>query len=66
MKLQISFFTFVSKQKKRCIQMSSNKNVVPEAKEALNRFKMEAAAEEGVQIHQRKFRNADIKPNFGK
>ena len=53
MKLQISFFTFVSKQKKRCIQMSSNKNVVPEAKEALNRFKMEAAAEEGVQIHQK-------------
>lgn len=45
--------------------MSSNKNVVPEAKEALNRFKMEAAAEVGVQIHQRKFRNADIKPNFG-
>ncbi|MCM1432359.1 MAG: alpha/beta-type small acid-soluble spore protein [Clostridiales bacterium] len=25
--------------------MSSNKNVVPEAKEALNRFKMEAAAD---------------------
>lgn len=45
--------------------MSSNKNVVPEAKEALNRFKMEAAAEVGVQIHQRKFKNADIKPNFG-
>lgn len=45
--------------------MSSNKNVVPEAKEALNRFKMEAAQEEGVQIHQRKFRNADINPNFG-
>lgn len=50
MKLQISFFTFVSKQKKRCIQMSSNKNVVPEAKEALNRFKMEAAAEVGVNL----------------
>lgn len=33
--------------------MSSGKNVVPEAKEALNRFKMEAAAEEGVQIHQK-------------
>lgn len=31
--------------------MSSNKNVVPEAKEALNRFKMEAAAEVGVQLH---------------
>lgn len=31
--------------------MSSNKSVVPEAKEALNRFKMEAAQEVGVQIH---------------
>lgn len=31
--------------------MSSSKNVVPEAKEALNRFKMEAAAEVGVQLH---------------
>jgi len=31
--------------------MSSNKNVVPEAKEALNRFKMEAASEVGVQLH---------------
>ena len=28
---------------KECFQMSSSKNVVPEAKEALNRFKMEAA-----------------------
>lgn len=32
--------------------MSSNKNVVPEAKEALNRFKMEAAAEVGVNLKQ--------------
>lgn len=30
--------------------MSSNKSVVPEAKEALNRFKMEAAAEVGVNL----------------
>ncbi len=30
--------------------MSSNKNVVPEAKEALNRFKMEAASEVGVNL----------------
>lgn len=30
--------------------MSSNKNVVPEAKEALNKFKMEAAAEVGVNL----------------
>lgn len=30
--------------------MASGKNVVPEAKEALNRFKMEAAAEVGVNL----------------
>ena len=29
--------------------MSSSKNVVPEAREALDRFKMEAASEVGVQ-----------------
>ena len=29
--------------------MASNKSVVPEAKEALNRFKMEAASEAGLQ-----------------
>ena len=32
--------------------MSSNQNVGPEAKEALNRFKMEAAAEVGVNLKQ--------------
>lgn len=32
--------------------MASNKSVVPEAKEALNRFKMEAAAEVGVNLKQ--------------
>ena len=32
--------------------MSTGKNVVPEAKEALNRFKMEAAAEVGVNLKQ--------------
>ncbi|MBR6743645.1 MAG: alpha/beta-type small acid-soluble spore protein [Clostridia bacterium] len=32
--------------------MSNNKNLVPEAKEALNRFKMEAAAEVGVNLKQ--------------
>lgn len=32
--------------------MSSNKNVVPEAREALNRFKMEAASEVGVNLQQ--------------
>ena len=31
--------------------MSSSMNVVPEAKEALNRFKMEAANEVGVFLH---------------
>lgn len=32
--------------------MASSKNVVPEAKEALNRFKMEAAQEVGVNLKQ--------------
>lgn len=31
---------------------SSNKNVVPEAREALNKFKMEAASEVGVNLKQ--------------
>ena len=31
---------------------SGNKNVVPEAKEALNKFKMEAASEVGVNLKQ--------------
>ncbi len=30
----------------------SNKNVVPEARDALNRFKMEAASEVGVNLKQ--------------
>ena len=30
--------------------MASNKTLVPEAKEALNRFKMESAAEVGVNL----------------
>ena len=32
--------------------MASNKSLVPEAKEALNRFKMEAASEVGVTLNQ--------------
>ena len=32
--------------------MASNKSVVPEAKEALERFKMEAASEVGVNLKQ--------------
>ena len=32
--------------------MSKNKVVVPEAKEALNKFKMEAASEVGVNLKQ--------------
>ena len=31
--------------------MASNKSVVPEAKEVLNRYKMEAASEVGVFLH---------------
>lgn len=33
-------------------RMSTNKNLVPEAKEALNKFKMEAASEVGVNLKQ--------------
>ena len=32
--------------------MASNKNMVPEAKEAMNKFKMEAASEVGVNLNQ--------------
>ena len=32
--------------------MASNKSLVPEAKDALNRFKMEAASEVGVSLKQ--------------
>jgi len=32
--------------------MASNKTLVPEAKEALNRFKMESASEVGVNLKQ--------------
>ncbi|MBO5409256.1 MAG: alpha/beta-type small acid-soluble spore protein [Clostridia bacterium] len=32
--------------------MASNKNLVPEAKEAMNRFKMEAAQDVGVNLKQ--------------
>ena len=32
--------------------MASNKHVVPEAREALDRFKMEAASEVGVNLKQ--------------
>ena len=34
------------------IAMASKKNLVPEAKEALNRFKMEAAQDVGVNLKQ--------------
>jgi small acid-soluble spore protein D (minor alpha/beta-type SASP) len=40
-----------TKTNEECFTMS-NKNVVPEAKEALNRFKMEAATEVGVNLKQ--------------
>jgi len=32
--------------------MASNKNVVPEAKEAMDKFKMQAASEVGVNLKQ--------------
>ena len=39
-------------QKRRNQAMASNKALVPEAKEALERFKMEAASEVGVNLKQ--------------
>jgi hypothetical protein len=39
--------------------MASNKTLVPEAKEALNRFKMEAASEVGVTLNQSGY-NGDL------
>ena len=36
----------------RRIKMASNKTLVPEAKEALEKFKMEAASEVGVTLNQ--------------
>ena len=39
-------------RKRGVFSISTGKNVVPEAKEALNRFKMEAAAEVGVNLKQ--------------
>ena len=42
-----------TKQKcKECIDMSSKKNVVPEARAALEKFKMEAASEVDVNLKQ--------------
>ena len=38
---------------------NGNKNVVPEARAALDKFKMEAAADEDVPKQQRVFRNLD-------
>lgn len=47
----VKHLTPCNTMKKRCKQMSNySKNVVPEAKDALNRFKMEAAQEVGVNL----------------
>lgn len=43
---------FENKRKKECLYMSKNNIVVPEAREAMDRFKMEAAAEVGVNLKQ--------------
>ncbi len=40
------------KEKRSAYTMSKNKIVVPEAREAMDRFKMEAAAEVGVNLKQ--------------
>lgn len=42
----------INRKKKRRITMSKSNIVVPEAKEALERFKMEAANEVGVNLKQ--------------
>ena len=38
------------KSKGDVVKMATNKHVVPEAKQAMNRFKMEAASEVGVNL----------------
>ncbi len=38
------------KSKGDVVEMANNKHVVPEAKQAMNRFKMEAASEVGVNL----------------
>ena len=45
------YIIFEAVQKRRNA-MASNKSLVPEAKEALERFKMEAASEVGVNLKQ--------------
>jgi small acid-soluble spore protein D (minor alpha/beta-type SASP) len=39
-------------QRDRSVSDMANKNIVPEAREALDRFKMEAASEVGVNLKQ--------------
>ena len=51
MQTQIKTFQ-QSKGCKETMAKSSNKGVVPEAREALDRFKMEAASEVGVNLKQ--------------
>ena len=41
-----------TESKEESITMASNKTLVPEAKQALNQFKMEAANEVGVNLNQ--------------
>jgi hypothetical protein len=41
-----------SKKQRMDIIMASNKNVVPEAREAMDKFKMQAASEVGVNLKQ--------------
>ena len=48
----IDFDSKTSSERNFIIMSNNNKTLVPEAKEALNRFKMEAAAEVGVNLKQ--------------
>ena len=40
------------KVSKECTRKMANKNIVPEAKDAMSKFKMEAASEVGVNLKQ--------------
>lgn len=49
---RVYYFRPAIKTERGVFLMASNKHVVPEAREALDRFKMEAASEVGVNLKQ--------------
>jgi hypothetical protein len=48
----LNFVRTIMKKIRMDITMASNKNVVPEAREAMDKFKMQAASEVGVNLKQ--------------